>query len=133
MINFLNIIQNIRHLKFKINCMEIIEKPWGKEEVIEINDKYMMKKLTMWKGHRCSLQLHNIKKETIYVLSGKINIISGPDKENLTACEYSAGESVTLSPGTVHRMEGIEESVYLEASTPEMDDVVRLRDDYQRE
>ena len=45
--------------------MKIIEKPWGKEEVIEINDNYMMKKLTMWKGHRCSLQLHNYKKETI--------------------------------------------------------------------
>ena len=37
--------------------MQVIEKPWGREEVIEINDKYMMKKLTMWKGHRCSLQL----------------------------------------------------------------------------
>ena len=42
--------------------MKIIEKPWGREEVIEINDKYMMKKLTMFKGHRCSLQLHNFKR-----------------------------------------------------------------------
>ena len=55
--------------------MQIIEKPWGKEEVIEINDKYMMKKLTMLKGHRCSLQLHNHKKEIIYVLSGQLRII----------------------------------------------------------
>ena len=45
--------------------MKIIEKPWGKEEVIEVNDKYMVKKLTMWKNHRCSLQYHNYKKETI--------------------------------------------------------------------
>ncbi|SVA58218.1 uncharacterized protein METZ01_LOCUS111072, partial [marine metagenome] len=64
--------------------MQIIEKPWGKEEVIEINDKYMMKKLTMLKGHRCSLQLHNHKKETIYVLSGQLRITSGSDQDNLT-------------------------------------------------
>ena len=54
--------------------MQIIEKPWGREEVVEINDRYMMKKLTMWKGHRCSLQYHNHKQETIYVLSGQLRI-----------------------------------------------------------
>ena len=112
--------------------MKIIEKPWGKEEVVEINDKYMVKKLTMWKGHRCSLQFHNHKKETIYVLSGQLRIISGPNQDNLTEKIYTAGESITIFPGEVHRMEGAEESVYLEASTPEMDDVVRLVDDYDR-
>ena len=45
--------------------MQIIEKPWGQEEIIEINDSYMVKRLTMWKGHSCSLQYHNQKKETI--------------------------------------------------------------------
>lgn len=113
--------------------MKIIKKPWGREEVIEINDKYMVKKLTMWKGHRCSLQLHNFKKETIYVLSGKLRIISGSDIENLSERIYTSGETITISPGIVHRMEGAEDSVYLEASTPEMDDVVRLVDDYQRD
>ena len=113
--------------------MQIIEKPWGKEEVIEINDKYMMKKLAMLKGHRCSLQLHNHKKETIYVLSGQLRIISGPDQDNLTGKIYTEGESITISPGVVHRMEGVEDSIYLEASTPEMDDVVRLVDDYERD
>ena len=42
--------------------MKIIIKPWGKEEILEKNHKYMLKKLTMWKGHRCSLQYHNKKK-----------------------------------------------------------------------
>ena len=113
--------------------MEVIEKPWGREEIVEINDRYMMKKLTMFKGHRCSLQYHNIKQETIYVLSGQLKITSGPNQEQLDSKIYGAGESITLVPGIVHRMEGISESVYLEASTPEMDDVVRLSDDYQRE
>tara|TARA_Y100000389_G_C17466136_1_gene525736 strand:+ start:3588 stop:3932 length:345 start_codon:yes stop_codon:yes gene_type:complete len=112
--------------------MKVIEKPWGQEEIIEINDKYMMKKLTMWKGHRCSLQFHQNKKETIYVLSGQLRIISGRDKDNLNEKIFTSGQSVTISPGTVHRMESIEDSVYLEASTPEIDDVIRLVDDYDR-
>ena len=113
--------------------MQVIEKPWGKEEVIELNHKYMVKKLTMWKNHRCSLQLHKNKKETIFVLSGKLRIISGPNINELYSRIFSEGESMTISPGIVHRMEGAEDSVYLEASTPEMDDVVRLDDDYQRQ
>ena len=112
--------------------MEIIEKPKGKEEIIEINEKYMVKKLTMWKEHRCSLQFHNHKKETVYVLSGKLRIVSGPNQNNLKEKIYLAGDSITISPGTVHRMEGVEDSVYLEASTAEMNDVVRLVDDYDR-
>ena len=112
--------------------MKVIDKPWGKEEVIEINDKYMMKKLTMWKGHRCSLQLHKQKKETIYVLSGQLRIISGLSEDSLVAKVYTSGDSITISPGTIHRMEGVEDSIYLEASTPEMNDVVRLVDDYDR-
>jgi quercetin dioxygenase-like cupin family protein len=112
--------------------MQIIEKPWGKEEVIEINDRYMMKKLTMWKGHRCSLQYHNYKCETIYVLSGRLRIYIGESKENLDSKIFVQGETITIKPGIVHRMEGVEDSEYLEASTPEMDDVVRIEDDYQR-
>jgi len=112
--------------------MDVIEKPWGKEEVIEINDRYMVKKLTMWAGHRCSLQYHNMKRETIYVLAGQLRIYTGPAQDRLTSKVYGPGETITLPPGVVHRMEGVEDSVYLEASTPEMDDVVRLVDDYRR-
>jgi len=111
---------------------KIIEKPWGREEVVEINDKYMVKKLTMWAGHRCSLQYHNIKKETIYVLSGVLKISQGISQDQLEEKLYKAGDSMTIPPGLIHRMEGIEDAVYLEASTPEMDDVVRLVDDYKR-
>ncbi|WP_172597673.1 cupin domain-containing protein [Sulfuriflexus mobilis] len=112
--------------------MEIIDKPWGKEEVIEINDRYMMKKLTMLKGHRCSLQYHNIKCETIYVLSGQLRIYSGSNQDELESRVFKGGEYITLPAGVIHRMEAVEDSVYLEASTPEMDDVVRLVDDYER-
>jgi mannose-6-phosphate isomerase-like protein (cupin superfamily) len=110
----------------------VIAKPWGHEEIIEINDKYMVKKLTMWAGNRCSLQYHNIKKETIYVLSGALKIIRGPEKGKLHEDLYRPGDTITIAPGIIHRMEAVEDSVYLEASSPEMDDVVRLVDDYQR-
>lgn len=112
--------------------MEIINKPWGKEEVLEINDKYMLKKLTMFAGKKCSLQYHNQKKETIYILSGKLRIYKGENEKELESKIYLKGETITLDPGQIHRMEGVEDSVYLEASTPEMDDVVRILDDYNR-
>jgi mannose-6-phosphate isomerase len=112
--------------------MRIIEKPWGKEELLEINDHYMVKKLTMWKGHRCSLQYHKQKKETIYVLSGQLKIYSGSSENDLAVKIYGPNETITLLPGTIHRMEGLEDCVYLEASTPQMEDVVRIQDDYNR-
>ncbi len=112
--------------------MKIIEKPWGREEIIEVNEKYMVKRLTMWAGHRCSLQFHNFKQETIYVLAGKLRILQGPTKEALESKLYLAGDTITIPPMLIHRMEGVEDSIYLETSTPEMDDVVRLADDYIR-
>jgi len=110
----------------------IIEKPWGREEIIEINECYMMKKLTMWKGKRCSLQFHKRKCETIYVLSGKLAISHGNTPEQVQSKLYESGQTITIKPGIVHRMEAVEDSVYLEASTPEIDDVVRLADDFER-
>jgi mannose-6-phosphate isomerase-like protein (cupin superfamily) len=112
--------------------MKIIEKPWGKEEVIEINDRYMVKKLTMLKGHRCSLQYHNVKRETIYVLSGQLRIYYGLSNDKLESRVFEPDETITVTPGMVHRMEAVQDSVYLEASTSEIDDVVRLANDYQR-
>ena len=85
---------------------QIIEKPWGREEVVEINDKYMVKKLTMWAGHRCSLQFHNIKKETIYVLSGVLKIIQGTSQDALEDKLYRAGDTITtVLEGDVFRFE----------------------------
>ncbi len=112
--------------------MELIKKPWGKEEILEKNENYVVKRLTMHKGHRCSLQFHEKKKETVYVLFGTLKIYFGPNKESLKSKLFNPGDSITLSPGEVHRMEAIEDSIYLEASTPQLEDVVRINDDYER-
>ncbi len=112
--------------------MKIIKKPWGQEEIIEINQHYMLKRLTMLKDHRCSLQYHDLKKETIYVLKGILEISYGIDKNQLETKNFCKGENFTIFPRTIHRMKGVETCVYLECSTPHLEDVIRLNDDYNR-
>ena len=83
-------------------------------------------------GHSCSIQYHELKTETILVFSGKINIYIGDSLENIIKKEYLPGETITIKPYTVHRMEAIEDSIYYETSTNELWDVVRLQDNYNR-
>jgi mannose-6-phosphate isomerase-like protein (cupin superfamily) len=109
-----------------------IEKPWGFEELIECNDKYVVKKLFMKKGNACSIQYHELKTETIIVLSGKLNIYIGDKLENMKCVEYNCGDTITIKPYTIHRMEALEDSLYIECSTNELWDVIRLQDNYNR-
>ena len=111
----------------------LIPKPWGSEEILEVNKFYMFKRLSMKKGHRCSLQYHREKIETIYIISGSLNIYIGMDTQSITTKVYRPGESITIFAGVLHRMEAIEDCIYLESSTPQMEDVVRITDDYNRE
>ena len=112
--------------------MTIITKPWGFEELLEHNSRYVLKRLVMKKGFRCSLQYHREKTETIFVVSGKLSIlIQIPDSDSSDDV-YLPGSSVTILPGVIHRMSAIEDCEYLEASTPELSDVVRISDDFQR-
>lgn len=108
--------------------MEIVEKPWGREEIIEVNDAYCVKKLTMNAGCRCSYQYHERKLETIYVVYGYLYITI----EDETRC-YSAGDTITIEPRTRHRMAAkAVQAVYIECSTPDLEDVVRIEDDFGR-
>lgn len=107
--------------------MSIILKPWGSERLIEVNEHYVVKLLKMKKGHQCSLQYHEKKKETIYVLSGQLRITVNKYTYNI-----ERGADLTISPGTVHRMYGTTDCEYLECSTTELEDVVRVEDDYNR-
>ena len=115
--------------------MQTIEKPWGREEILEVNTNYMVKRLFMRGRSRCSLQYHEHKIETIVVISGilliTINFI-GADS-TWEDIQLMPGEYYTIPAGRTHRMYGITDTVYLEASTPERDDVVRVSDDYGRD
>ena len=109
-----------------------IDKPWGYEELVECNDKYVVKKLFMKKGNACSIQYHQLKTETIIVLNGKLNIYTGDDINLLNVKEYITGDTITIKPYTIHRMEAVEDSLYIECSTNELWDVIRLQDNYNR-
>lgn len=114
--------------------MRKIEKPWGYEEVWAHTDKYLGKLLTILPGHRLSLQYHQEKEETVYVLKGKL--IVWFSKEEKDKVIYHEGVTYHVKPGVTHRFgapEGEKEpTVLIEVSSPEIEDVVRLADDYNR-
>ncbi|MCH1430389.1 MAG: cupin domain-containing protein [Chlamydiales bacterium] len=111
---------------------KVIDKPWGHEELLELNQRYMFKKLFMKQGHCCSLQYHEKKQETVYLLEGKLKLYLGNSADDLEIIHMLPGDSITITPGQIHRMEAAEDAYYLESSTPEIDDVVRIEDNYNR-
>lgn len=108
------------------------EKPWGEILVVECNDQYMMKRLTMKAGCQCSLQYHEHKRETFLMVSGEMEFILEDATGNLRPIRFKKDEFFTIPPGVKHRMRAITDIVYIEASTPHPDDVVRVEDDYDR-
>jgi mannose-6-phosphate isomerase-like protein (cupin superfamily) len=108
-----------------------IDKPWGYELHWAVTDRYVGKVLHVKAGHALSLQYHNRKDETIHLYSGRLLFEIDRDGE-LIGWEMRPGESVHVPPKTIHRMTALEDCDVLEASTPELDDVVRLEDRYGR-
>ncbi len=111
---------------------EIKLKPWGKEIWFAHNDKYAGKVLFITKGHRYSLQYHEKKEETQYLYKGQVKLIYGTDLENLQEKILNPGDKIDVKPYTIHRLEAIEDSEIIEVSTPDLDDVIKLQDDYGR-
>jgi len=113
--------------------VKLVQKPWGHEVIWAHTGQYVGKVLHIKAGHSLSLQYHNEKDETIHLLSGKmIYRVKGADGE-LHDAKLLAGDSWRNEPGTVHQMEAVTDCQVLEASTPHLDDVVRLSDRYGRE
>ena len=110
-----------------------VPKPWGHETIWAHTDLYVGKVLHIKAGHALSVQFHNRKDETIHVLRGEmIYRVKGADGA-LQEVRLAAGESYRNEPGTVHQIEAVTDCDVLEASTPHLDDVVRLSDRYGRE
>jgi mannose-6-phosphate isomerase len=110
-----------------------VEKPWGHELIWAETDRYVGKLLHVKAGHALSLQYHERKDETIHLLRGTMRFITGASAAELSAVELREGQSFRITPGTVHRMEAITDVDILEASTPDLEDVVRLEDRYGRD
>ena len=109
--------------------MRKVEKPWGYEVIWAETEGYVGKLLHINAGHRLSLQYHEIKEETVYVLSGILYIYDGEGK----ITQLIPGQSFHVKPNQIHRFGANESNVeIMEVSTPHLDDVVRLEDDYKR-
>lgn len=109
-----------------------VDKPWGYELLWAHTERYVGKILHIERGHALSLQYHERKDETIFVLSGELDLeFGGPDEQRRTV-RLKPGESFHVTPLLRHRMVAVETCDVLEASTPEIEDVVRLEDRYGR-
>tara|TARA_B100000575_G_C22656058_1_gene402038 strand:+ start:160 stop:507 length:348 start_codon:yes stop_codon:yes gene_type:complete len=112
--------------------VETVNKPWGKEEILVKSNKYVMKRITITRGNRLSLQYHEIKEETIYVLQGNLVIWKTDNIDEKIVLE--PGSLYHVKPNEIHRFGATddEDAVILECSTPELWDVIRIKDDYNR-
>jgi len=108
-----------------------VEKPWGHELWWARTDRYVGKLLHVKAGKQLSLQYHRRKDETIHLWSGELVLVLA-DGDRLVDHPMRPGDSFHVKPGTVHRMRAVTDCDVLEVSTPEVDDVVRLQDDYGR-
>ncbi|MBI4161006.1 MAG: cupin domain-containing protein [Acidobacteria bacterium] len=111
--------------------MRRVAKPWGEEEIFAETPRYVGKILHVRKGARLSLQYHERKEESGYLLSGRMRLLLG-EPGRLEDRELEPGACFHIPPRTVHRFIAVEDCRIVEVSTPEVDDVVRLEDDFDR-
>ena len=109
-----------------------VDKPWGHEEIWAETERYAGKILSIRAGQRLSLQLHQKKDESIYVISGRLRLSLENDAGALEETDLAPGCSRRIPTGRRHRFEALEDVRLVEVSTPELDDVVRFEDDYGR-
>jgi mannose-6-phosphate isomerase-like protein (cupin superfamily) len=112
--------------------MKIVEKPWGRELWIAHTDRYALKIIEFNQGTRSSLQYHVKKHEHIYVDSGRLQIELENERGEMDVIVLGPGDVIENQPGRKHRVTALENVRLIEVSTPELDDVVRVQDDYQR-
>ena len=109
-----------------------VDKPWGYELIWALTDDYCGKILCVRAGESLSLQYHRIKDETIYLHEGLAEIDLGNDEDHVTVLS-NPGVAYRIRPGVVHRLRALQDSLFLEVSTPHLDDVVRIEDLYGRQ
>ena len=108
------------------------EKPWGFELIFAHTPRYAGKLIFIRKGHRISLQYHEKKDESMYIHQGKALMeIEGTDGR-MTSTVVQSGYCIRIPPLTKHRLKAIEDTTLFEVSTPELEDITRLEDDYGR-
>ncbi|HEY3524268.1 MAG TPA: cupin domain-containing protein [Candidatus Limnocylindrales bacterium] len=110
-----------------------VPKPWGEERIWVWTDQYAGKVITIEAGKRLSLQYHEAKDEAVYVLSGRLRLHLEAADGTMLELDLGPGESRRVPVGRRHRFEALEWTQLIEVSGPELDDVIRVEDDYGRE
>jgi mannose-6-phosphate isomerase-like protein (cupin superfamily) len=125
---------NLHNLDAWSHEVRKVEKPWGYELIWALTDRYCGKVLFVKAGESLSLQFHREKDEAWLIQSGRVKLELGEVGDAVLKVEVvGAGAAFHYTPGTVHRVTAIEDTMILEVSTPQLDDVVRLEDAYGRE
>ena len=110
-----------------------VDKPWGHELIWVLTDRYCGKVIVIETGRRLSLQYHERKDESVYVISGRLRLHLEDDAGVMTVRELGPGDSARVPVGRRHRFEAVQRVELIEVSTPELDDVIRVEDDFGRE
>lgn len=108
-----------------------LRKPWGYELIWAHTERYAGKIIHIEAGECLSYQYHQVKDETIYLLTGLLELELGMENERVKH-RLEAGSGYHIRPGTRHRLRALSACDILEASTPELNDVVRIEDAYGR-
>ncbi len=110
-----------------------VEKPWGWElHWVPDDAPYMGKLEHVNAGARMSLQVHDQKRESWFLIKGRAFVIWENSKGDLIETELEIGKGYTISIGQKHRLKGITDCEIIEVSTPELGTTWRLEDDYSR-
>jgi mannose-6-phosphate isomerase-like protein (cupin superfamily) len=112
--------------------MKTVSKPWGKEEWLELNDKYCYKRIYINAGTKTSYQYHMEKLETNFIIEGEAEVWLENDSGIVEKNIMKAGDYFTVRPPKKHRVIAITDIILQEVSTPEVDDVIRIEDDTNR-
>lgn len=113
---------------------DYIEKPWGWERILDLSDRYVVKHLSINLNCRLSLQYHERKRETLFLISSTAELtLRGPDGIDRDI-QIEGNHPYVIEPGMVLRLHGADAAgaLLMEVSTPGLDDVVRIEDDYGR-
>lgn len=116
---------------FRHREVKRVPKPWGYELIFGHTDRYVGKILHIDRGHSLSLQYHEMKEETLFVVKGELELTIESEGDRRIV-PLRAGEAFHIPPRLIHRMLAIEDTDVAEVSTPELDDVIRLEDRYGR-
>lgn len=112
---------------------KIVTKPWGREEWLELNDRYCYKRIYINKDTRTSFQYHEKKLETNYIIKGMAEVWLENDEHKIEKKLMGEDDFFTVRPPRRHRVIALTDLILQEVSTPEVDDVIRIDDDYARE